>query len=719
MTLKFKLYILLPCIISLGLVILGFIIYFESRIMLEENYLERTNIVLRSDTELVNEYFSAKTELLVSLTNNDLILSNNADTIMKILESSASSSKTIDGIFLGLKDGKLFYSGSDSEKEQLEKNFIDEAWYKKAIKTPEELVFSNIHLDNQSQKPALVISKGIESRAGNVFGVIGIKIFLSDLIKKIQTKSVLKNGIAKLIAFNNKNDSEENSFEVVQAIKYDNQIQKFYIEDYSQKSYLKDQDLLSRNRENLKYEDNENKSMIFLKKTQFDNWYFCIEIAKAGFLSDIEKLSILIIILIVVSIILLTLPIIIITKQILQSIREVKGFSKRIARFDFTIREEKEKKGELGQIVNSITIMGKNLNELLTNVSNTSTKVADSADLLKISVDNSFTIINSIMKSINDVGKEVMNQSSAVENTGVVVEEMINSIDLVANDVETQASAVSQTSSSIQEMVSSINSVVEISQRANNITKSLEDVANDGSKMVEKAIASIKDIEASTGQINEIIAVMSGISEQTNMLAMNAAIEAAHAGQSGKGFAVVADEIRKLAESSSSSAKEISDLIKAINGKISNAVELAEKSGIGLNKILEDVNQTATINSEIYSAMDEQSIGANEILKSIASLLDITERVKNMTREQKQGTTKISNSIVELNQITEKIVKSIDEENQNSFEMEDSIKEISQITENNFSIVEDLKTLISNFKTRENEKTKNSKANITLKKESN
>jgi len=177
----------------------------------------------------------------------------------------------------------------------------------------------------------------------------------------------------------------------------------------------------------------------------------------------------------------------------------------------------------------------------------------------------------------------------------------------------------------------------------------------------------------------KLLGLISNITKQTNLLAMNAAIEAAHAGEAGKGFAIVADEIRRLSEDTNKNARDIGDVVATIIGRIDDSVKLAEKAGVGLDMITAYSQQNVQIISQLNVAVAEQNNGAKEILKSTQELVKITEEVKLAMSEQKDATYDFSGALKELRKLSLDNKESTDK---HISSLETLLKTIGQINNN-------------------------------------
>ncbi|HOV38287.1 MAG TPA: methyl-accepting chemotaxis protein [Spirochaetales bacterium] len=244
----------------------------------------------------------------------------------------------------------------------------------------------------------------------------------------------------------------------------------------------------------------------------------------------------------------------------------------------------------------------------------------------------------SIHEKIEALNKDILNSLAAIE-------EITRTILSFGRQIEEQSSSVVQTSAAITEMDASISNVRGITEKKEDASKTLVNSTQEGKRQMEEMGQVINSINSNIDSVQEVIKVINDIATRTNLLSMNAAIEAAHAGESGKGFAVVAAEIRKLSESTGENAKLISKTLKAIIENIKSAKDLSLLNLDSFTRITHEASLMADAFREIHMATSELSAGSNEIVSATQLLNDVTTSIKEGSHEIALSSEEIRKSI--------------------------------------------------------------------------
>ena len=385
-------------------------------------------------------------------------------------------------------------------------------------------------------------------------------------------------------------------------------------------------------------------------------------------------------------------------RSIAKPVVSMAGTLEEVGKGDLTRRINLFSKDEIGDLSGHFNSTLENIKDLILMIKKESEALSGIGAALASNSTENATAVKEIVSAIQTIQGRVANQSSSVTQTKVTIEQISGSIDKLNEQVENQSSSVSQSSSAIEEMLANIQSVTQtLVKNAGNV-KELMDASEVGREGLQGVAADIQEIARESEGLLEINSVMKNISSQTNLLSMNAAIEAAHAGEAGRGFAVVADEIRKLAENSGEQSKTISTVLKKIKGSID---KITLSTGYVLDKFaaIDDGVKTVSEQEEnILDAMEKQGTGSQKILEAIGQLNEITRQVQDGSGRMLDGSREITGESKILENVTDEITGGMAEISKGADRIRVAVNEVNKISGQNKEIIADLEVAVSRFK---------------------
>ncbi|QCR32333.1 methyl-accepting chemotaxis protein [Lysinibacillus sp. SGAir0095] len=520
------------------------------------------------------------------------IQKENTQQIEDYLEQYIELHPEVESIYIGLADGSLIIPNADVGADF---DARERSWFKEAIAQKEQAIISDPYVSVTTNEVVVAVSQTTSDGAN----VIGIDLKMSYIKELAELINIGQEGYALLLDKNGNyivHPENEAGTEAKES---------FYKNMYNGQSG------------NFEYELDGRSKVMGFTTNELTGWkvagnLYTSEISNAA--SPILNATIFVI---VIALIIGATIVYFIIRSIVAPINNLKEKAITISNGDLTESINIRTTDEIGQLGQAFITMQENLKTLLRNIEQNAEQVAASAEELSASSEETSAVTEQVSTSIQHVSASVEKQKESVESSV-----------LALNEISNGATHIASSSSEVTELTQ------EASKQARAGGESVGKIVNQMESIHESVLESNKNIQSLTErskQVDSILKIITGIAEQTNLLSLNASIEAARAGEHGKGFAVVANEVKKLAEQSRESAKDIQDIISAIQNDTENTVKI-------MSHVTQEVNNGVAISNEavtrfygIIDTMNKVTPQMEEVSATVqqvsASIQDTTERV--------------------------------------------------------------------------------------------
>lgn len=387
------------------------------------------------------------------------------------------------------------------------------------------------------------------------------------------------------------------------------------------------------------------------------------------------------------------------TGRIVRTVRSIESSIGQMGSGDLTVAFSVSTSDEIGRLSDNLNGFVGSLRDSVNAAQLVSGENLEMKESLIVSTEQTSASAEQISSSAESVDRQVANLSDNLDRSGEAVRRIAENIRGLNEQIHEQTTMVEESTASVTQMITSIENVSRITDLRRDVTERLVNRVTAGEQKMVDTFSVVKQITGSIDSIKDITGIIGSISAQTNLLAMNAAIEAAHAGEAGLGFSVVADEIRKLSEAASNNSKEISRILRGIVDRITEAGTSGEQMTNAFHEISAETQELARSLAEIFSSMSELRSGSDQILQAMTSLRDSSAQVKDGSSAIRGSSEDIEETMQVVRRVSSEVRGAMAEISGGMHEISTSVQNVLGIAEKLGSLGESLNQELRQFKT--------------------
>ena len=585
-------------------------------------------------------------------------------------------------VFIGTKWGGFVTSAQGSLQAGFDPR--KRSWYRQAFEAGGKTIMTNAYQSTIGE-PGFCVSKKVISDTGEEVGCMSIEVSLADLTDFISGISLGKTGYVMLVQGDGTILADPKHANLNFKTLAESGIGAFsHFADTSGGSLA------------VEFDGKKWDTHIYLMKDTGWKIIACIERAEIsdsvyGFIRNIALIGAGMCLIFFVLLLILS-------RRLLAFFDKLHGIFSKIASGDITGRVAYKGKDEIGSLVRYFNQTMDNMALMFASLRRESETMQEIGETLSTDMAESASAMHEITANIEGVKQQAQTQAASVTETASTIDSILRVIQNVNASVEAQAKCVESSSSAVEQMIANIDSIGNVFEENNRTIQDLYKQSVNGKEGAAKANEIVSKVAEQSILLMEASQVIQNIASQTNLLAMNAAIEAAHAGEAGKGFAVVADEIRKLAEESNTQGKHIGTVLNEtaeVIGLLTESGQAAEQAFNGVYGLAERV---ASQEQAVVQAMNEQQKAGADVLQAMQEISEITMTVKSGSSEIVGGGTEISKEMARLGDLTRVITDSMNEMAFGAVQINNAVQEVNEATQRNRGSIETLVGEIAKFK---------------------
>lgn len=666
---------------------LGLSFSFVIQNIVKKSTINTVSQAMDSLNEEVSGILGEYNNLVIDLSNVIPVIQDDRDEIRSVVKSMGRNMMDETLLYYAtyeqIWDGGALISHSGWEAPETF-DMQSRAWHQNAVKNRDKVCYTEPFTDINTGKIIVTLSYRVLDDNGKLIGVSAADIVLDALSEAVKDINLSKNSRVNII------NSEglyitNNDFS---AIMNDNYFNDKKIVSYTKSSYL------------------DGKSKSFMENQQFygvqqikgTNWFIVADGPMSDFSSSYMHMIMVVFGILLIIVIGLIIMDVILTGKVSSHFKDIVSVCEVIGKGDFTQRCQDYVTLEASQLANGFNQLSEGITELVGTIRESSNSIQDVSEKLVHNTQEINSSVSTTETAINGVNGTISKQSSAINSVNDAVTQVAQKVSVLNSEIDTQNQLIISSSTNIEDMMRNFMDITKNTENMSAKVGKIVESSEANTMALKKSVAQIQEVQAESGALLEMNKVISSVASQTNLLAMNAAIEAAHAGESGRGFAVVADEIRKLAETTSKQAKDSSVSLKAIQSKIDEISASSLNVENSFEKTISEIQNFDTTMKELSKTVSEQGDKAGLIMDSLSDIKKSSGNVKDSANVISSGTKLVEDNCTALANMQDEVDSGLRECGNASSTLTDTSKDMSEISNQAQNSVGILSEAVSKFR---------------------
>jgi methyl-accepting chemotaxis protein len=579
---------------------------------------------LRSRAEISMRYLNTDIQYALA---PFLDLVNNGAAIFDTLPSMETKRAVLQGLIAAVPDAFDMYYGTRLSRYTPGGYFLfagdwvpdsdwdapERPWFIDAMALPDTAVITDPYVDSQTGRLCITAARTVRNETGDISGVIGLDVFVDVLNDIVSQRKITEDGNTVLI--------DGSGLYIVHA-NPEYVMEKSIFDDLSG---LPREEILSGGT-TVSFSAN---AYICSTPVPETGWFLVSQGSLDTMRAEFRAILLLVLVVIAVLALISCLAAVIFSRALTIPFKKLVGSFNVIASGDLTAAPPDYTSREASALSAGFNQFAAGISALVKKIKESSQSISGVAGDLSRSISVTQETVSVVREAVESIRGDISRENESIVRNESSVSRVMSEIERLDGEIQEQSGQISGASSAIEELAASIHSIEDSMVTANNHIQELVRSSLEEKRRLSETAAATRLVEQESQALAEMNKVISDVATQTNLLSMNAAIEAAHAGETGKGFAVVAQEIRKLAETTAQQAKSSRDALLSVQKRIKEIAEASSRVERSFDSMIDLIHQIEYISKDLKNAAGEQNSGSQRILESIAALNAITRDVEN------------------------------------------------------------------------------------------